>query len=1244
MADEDITLDGKPLQSLRVADLKAALEQRNLPKSGQKNTLLKRLKGALMLENLQKSSSSHSGLQPNSQIGEEMSQNSFIKQYLAKQQELLRQRLEREAQQEEEAEESPAVVEEDEDHSEDNDCSSYVSDKKHHPVPPKPSMTRAEEKGGDSMMGHVMMAAACGPDVGPGPMLHPQESIEAPGVRMQRATFHQGHKEPPAPSPPRAVASLSVRVLGQPDRQGLPPAVPRAQEKEGTAPSEPGSAHPVLHLSRSAGVSGGQVHEDSDDDDDGDDESEDDEDWGPGPGGARRGNRVPPQPQQMPPSVPSTAARSKRKLQPPQHIPPPQVHHTPMQLRHPTPPPSPPPDLFPLPDTPKQSPPDTDDQEGEGPEASCGPRVPPFPPSTMQRQDSDSSSRSSSPEPPIKRRPGPLSLLVHKMESEGAFRAAEAASAVDMSGETAHSTAGLASSSESPLQRLERKRLQENRDVEEERRLMEEKEREQHQKQERERKKIQEQEREKKHLEEEKEKERKRLEEEEKQRQKEEREKERKRQLEEKERKHQQEEKERKRQQEEKEKERKHQDEEKRREEKLLKEKDKRQETASKGWVAVTEAQDSGSSSDSDSKSDSSSRSSQSSSSSSGDKILPVRKLKKPEHDAEDEKNTNLKGAEKRHLSKREVSEPSAAAVTEAEPDSESSSAQQPPSGAEPENSEGRLEESTTPKAFAARKISLTSSSTGSKTSPAATDGGAGEPDTGTAAGRKRRWGSSTAVTAKKPSISITTDSLKSLIPDIKVKQEAVVELHPEELQMSGDEESPDTSRGDQDKGLKIRRTVTQVVPGDGQENGQTNEEEEVDQTEKEKQRRTSRDKRKDSVSEEALDTQTSVKLEVEAKKVTPSDSLVRRSISQQKSGVSVTIDDPVRAARQPSPPHGKVSNIIHVTNLVRPFTLGQLKELLNRTGSVVEEGFWIDKIKSHCYVTYATTEEAVATRAALHGVKWPPSNPKVLSVDFCEQDELDIQKGILKPEKEEEHVPPPSGPQPRLPPLMPERDRDREHDRERDRGGVAGVRDLWAERQREMERRERARGEREWDRDKVREFARPGEEEQQRSRSRDRERRRRDRAKSKERKTDKKEKGDEPPAKLLDDLFLKTKAAPCIYWLPLSEEQAVQRLLDRTERQKERERRRKEQQEEEEKKREEERKERLKGREKDGNVAASVGAAGRGAERDRERDRGREREEDKKRDNGHRPRRPSVGAGSGRRSRSRSNPRDRRR
>lgn len=43
------------------------------------------------------------------------------------------------------------------------------------------------------------------------------------------------------------------------------------------------------------------------------------------------------------------------------------------------------------------------------------------------------------------------------------------------------------------------------------------------------------------------------------------------------------------------------------------------------------------------------------------------------------------------------------------------------------------------------------------------------------------------------------------------MNQEAVVELHPEELQLSADEDDSDGGHGDHDKGLKIRRTVTQV-------------------------------------------------------------------------------------------------------------------------------------------------------------------------------------------------------------------------------------------------------------------------------------------------------------------------------------------------------------------------------------------------------------------------------------------------
>lgn len=68
---------------------------------------------------------------------------------------------------------------------------------------------------------------------------------------------------------------------------------------------------------------------------------------------------------------------------------------------------------------------------------------------------------------------------------------------------------------------------------------------------------------------------------------------------------------------------------------------------------------------------------------------------------------------------------------------------------------------------------------------------------------------------------------------------------------------------------------------------------------------------------------------------------------------VSIIVDDPAA----PSPPKNDSSNILFISNLVRPFTVLQLKGLLARTGKIVENGFWIDKIKSKCYVKYETEE-----------------------------------------------------------------------------------------------------------------------------------------------------------------------------------------------------------------------------------------------------------------------------------------------
>jgi len=240
---------------------------------------------------------------------------------------------------------------------------------------------------------------------------------------------------------------------------------------------------------------------------------------------------------------------------------------------------------------------------------------------------------------------------------------------------------------------------------------------------------------------------------------------------------------------------------------------------------------------------------------------------------------------------------------------------------------------------------------------------------------------------------------------------------------------------------------------------------------------------------------------------------------------------------REPSPARRKSSTVIYIRNLVRPFTVNQLKELLARTGKITD--FWIDNIKSKCYCMYETEAQSVETRTALHGVRWPPSNPKKLLVDYAPADELDHHKALTEP------IPRKTEP--------------------------LKVDPFFATRQQEEQRAEGAREKRrevvrEWDRVKIGETS-PGEKERERElRRREREeqeagekRKRRSRSKEKEEKKEKrpaeKRQKEEAPAKLLDDLFRKTKTTPCIYWLPLTAEQIAekeqQRRLRMAERQK---------------------------------------------------------------------------------------------
>ena len=87
------------------------------------------------------------------------------------------------------------------------------------------------------------------------------------------------------------------------------------------------------------------------------------------------------------------------------------------------------------------------------------------------------------------------------------------------------------------------------------------------------------------------------------------------------------------------------------------------------------------------------------------------------------------------------------------------------------------------------------------------------------------------------------------------------------------------------------------------------------------------------------------------------------------------------------------LSRVVEVRNLVRPFTNNQLINLLKRTGGFDEKiEFWIDKIKSHALVKYASASEAEETVMALDGVKWPSSNQKKLIVTFSSDEHFQRQ------------------------------------------------------------------------------------------------------------------------------------------------------------------------------------------------------------------------------------------------------------
>jgi len=71
----------------------------------------------------------------------------------------------------------------------------------------------------------------------------------------------------------------------------------------------------------------------------------------------------------------------------------------------------------------------------------------------------------------------------------------------------------------------------------------------------------------------------------------------------------------------------------------------------------------------------------------------------------------------------------------------------------------------------------------------------------------------------------------------------------------------------------------------------------------------------------------------------------------------------------------------LYIENFKRPLTIPAVRNLLEQYGKIGH--FWMNKIKSHCYVKYDSVESAVMARDALWQFQWPPETGQPLVPEF---------------------------------------------------------------------------------------------------------------------------------------------------------------------------------------------------------------------------------------------------------------------
>ncbi|KAL3317613.1 hypothetical protein Ciccas_003738 [Cichlidogyrus casuarinus] len=118
----------------------------------------------------------------------------------------------------------------------------------------------------------------------------------------------------------------------------------------------------------------------------------------------------------------------------------------------------------------------------------------------------------------------------------------------------------------------------------------------------------------------------------------------------------------------------------------------------------------------------------------------------------------------------------------------------------------------------------------------------------------------------------------------------------------------------------------------------------------------------------------------IDLSKETP---IITNGVEKRNSGIKASLPERVS---EPESARNEQTKFLFIRNLVRPFTVHQLKRMLeDNFGEIID--LVLNKLKSCGFVEFPSVESAAKAREALDGTRWPSISPQTLRLEFATEE-----------------------------------------------------------------------------------------------------------------------------------------------------------------------------------------------------------------------------------------------------------------